>query len=68
MLGEESNADVIKAALTQTVGGEWRLTVTVVGCQCGRGPAPTWPQPPSRQAPPPPKVEAPPPPVPAPGA
>ncbi len=31
MLGEESNAEVIRAALTQTVGGEWRLTVVVDG-------------------------------------
>ena len=31
MLAEESNAEVIKAALTQTIGGTWRVTVAVAG-------------------------------------
>ena len=37
MLGEESNTEVIKSALTQTVGGTWRLTVIVSGAPTGPG-------------------------------
>jgi DNA polymerase-3 subunit gamma/tau len=75
MLGEESNADVIKGALTQVIGGTWRLTVTVSGpvaaeadpadpAASAGSTAPAGP--PAPPAPPAPKVEVPPPPVPRP--
>jgi DNA polymerase-3 subunit gamma/tau len=74
MLGEESNAEVIKGALTQIVGGTWRLTVTVSGPgpaepagESAPSTAPPGPIPPAEQpAPVAPKVEVPPPPVPRP--
>lgn len=61
MLGEESNATVIKAALTQMIGGEWRLSVLVAN-----GPLSESAEPVAPPAPPPPKVEVPPPPTPRP--
>jgi DNA polymerase III subunit gamma/tau len=63
MLGEESNTEVIKSALTQTVAGAWRLSVIVSGASATEASPPPPPEP---SAPPPPKVEVPPPPVPRP--
>jgi len=81
MLAEESNAEVIKGALTQIVGGTWRLTVTVSGAMSaepagdsaltpsGRA-EPSGPAepsaPPEPVVPVAPKIEVPPPPVPRP--
>jgi DNA polymerase-3 subunit gamma/tau len=67
MLGEDSNTEVIKSALNQTVGGAWRLTVIVAGAAAvSSAPAESPPPPPEPAAPPSPKIEIPPPPVPRP--
>jgi DNA polymerase III subunit gamma/tau len=64
MLGEDSNTEVIKSALTQTVGGAWRLTVIVFGGPSAAAESP--PPAPEPAPPPPPKIDVPPPPVPRP--
>jgi DNA polymerase-3 subunit gamma/tau len=64
MLGEDSNTEVIKSALTQTVGGAWRLTVIVFGGPSAAADSP--PPAPEPAPPPPPKIDVPPPPVPRP--
>jgi DNA polymerase-3 subunit gamma/tau len=65
MLSEESNAEVIKAALTQTVAGKWRINVVVDG-SAANGSASAAVEPEAPPPPPPPRAEVPPPPVPRP--